>query len=181
MTLAPALGLVRTILGPMAPVDNYCKVTTRGVAHLFLDLDYGRVCACGRKVFAFAVEDEQPILRDRPRDETVSRLIARVRHQTPVTPRLVRPDLLLTLGETAIHRARRTREEVRATRVPRSLAWSEALRSRGTFLVRSARRVCVESALARSTRSGRRLFAPGAPLGLRQRGLPDPEAALMKA
>jgi hypothetical protein len=135
-------------------VDDYCKVTTRGVAHLFLGLDYGRVCVCGRKVFAFAVEDEQPILRDRPRDETVSLLIARARHRTPLTPRLVRPDLLLARGETAIHRARRTREDARATRAMQSLAWSEALRSRGTLLIRSARRVCADSALARSTRSG---------------------------
>jgi hypothetical protein len=138
----------------MSPVDDYCKVTTQGVAHLFLGLDYGRVCVCGRKVFAFAVEDEQPILRDRPRDETVSPLIARGRHQTPVTPRLVRPDLLLARGETAIHRARLTREDVRATLAMRSLARSETLRSRGMFLVRSARRVCADSALARSTRSG---------------------------
>jgi hypothetical protein len=143
----------------MSLVDDYCKVTTQGVAHLFLGLDYGRVCVCGRKVFAFAVEDEQPILRDRPRDQTVPLLIAPARHQTPATPRLVRPDLLLARGQTAIHRARRTREDVRANRAMQFLAWSEALRSWGMFLIRSARRVCAHSVLARSTRSGVRILA----------------------
>jgi hypothetical protein len=169
----------------MAPVDDYCKVTAHGVAHLFLGLDYGSVCVCGRKVFVFAVEDEQPILRDRPQDETASLLVAAVRRQTPPTPRLVRLDLLMAHGEAQIHRARLTREGIQAARVTRSFLKTERLLARGAYLLGSARRVCNDSALARARRdsaSGRRRpFAHGATPDLHQGLRPDPAAALMKA
>jgi hypothetical protein len=45
---------------------NYCRVGPDGLAHLFLGLDYGRVCVCGRKVYAFALDSEQPTVRDVP-------------------------------------------------------------------------------------------------------------------
>jgi hypothetical protein len=168
----------------MAPVDDYCKVTAQGVAHLFLALDYGSVCACGRKVFAFSVEDEQPTLRDRAVDETPSRLVASGWSQARVPSRLGTPEWLLARGETEISRARQARQRVRAGCVRRSLARTEALLTRGRSLILSARRVRDDVALARARRdpaSGRPLFAPGAPLDLRQHGLPGPEAALLKA
>ncbi|HET7379876.1 MAG TPA: hypothetical protein VFJ24_07545 [Gaiellales bacterium] len=43
---------------------HYCKVTAEGVAHLFVSIDYGAVCACGRKAYAFALDTEQPTLSD---------------------------------------------------------------------------------------------------------------------
>jgi hypothetical protein len=43
---------------------QYCGVTAGGVDHLFVGFDYGRVCACGRKVYAFALKTEEPILCD---------------------------------------------------------------------------------------------------------------------
>jgi hypothetical protein len=46
------------------PVDDYCKVTDQGVLHLFLACDYGKPCACGRKMLAVSVENEQFTLRD---------------------------------------------------------------------------------------------------------------------
>jgi hypothetical protein len=167
----------------MSPVDDYCKVTTRGVAHLFLGLDYGSVCVCGRKVFAFAVEDEQPILRDRTQDETASLLTA-VRRQTPSTPRPVRLNLLLARGDAVIHRARQAREQDHITRAKQSLARAEALLARARFLIQSALQVRAASARARARResaSGRRLVGRGATPDLYQGLLPRSEEALVKA
>jgi hypothetical protein len=169
----------------MALVDDYCKVTAQGVTHLFLGIDYGSVCVCGRKVFAFAVEDERPILRDRPLDETPSRLVAAGWSQALVPSRLGTPEMLLARGETEIHRGRQLREGIDAARVKRSFARTEALWARGTFLIRSAQRVCAGSAWARARRDSasgrRRLFAGGTRPDLRQGPLPDSEAALMQA
>jgi hypothetical protein len=43
---------------------NYCRVTANGLAHLFVGLDYGSICVCGRKVFAVSLETEKPTVRD---------------------------------------------------------------------------------------------------------------------
>ena len=45
---------------------NYCRVSAEGITHLFIGLDFGAVCACGRKTYAFAVEAEEPTLCDVP-------------------------------------------------------------------------------------------------------------------
>lgn len=34
------------------------------LAHLFLGIDYGGVCVCGRKVFVYSLDAEEPALRD---------------------------------------------------------------------------------------------------------------------
>jgi len=47
---------------------QYCKVSADGVHHLFLGLDFGSVCVCGRKVFVFSLDAEQPALRDVPQE-----------------------------------------------------------------------------------------------------------------
>jgi len=49
-------------------MKDYCRVTTDGISHLFLGLDYSRVCVCGRKVYAFALDTEEPALRDVPQE-----------------------------------------------------------------------------------------------------------------
>jgi hypothetical protein len=169
----------------MALVDDYCKVTAQGVTHLFLGIDYGSVCVCGRKVFAFAVEDERPILRDRPWEETPSRLVASGWSQALDPSRRWTPELLLVRGQIEIHRARQARESVAAERTRGFLVRTEALLTRGAFVIRSARRVCAGSALARARRdsvSGRRRpVARDAAPGLYQGLLPGPEAALMQA
>ena len=41
---------------------QYCKVTADGLHHLFLGLDFGSVCVCGRTVYAFAIDTEVPTL-----------------------------------------------------------------------------------------------------------------------
>jgi hypothetical protein len=43
---------------------QYCRVTANGIAHLFVGLDFGSVCVCGRKVYSFAPDTEEPTLLD---------------------------------------------------------------------------------------------------------------------
>ena len=43
---------------------EYCRVTANGIAHLFVGLDFGSVCVCGRKVYGFAPDTEEPMLLD---------------------------------------------------------------------------------------------------------------------
>ena len=45
-------------------MKQYCRVMAHGIDHLFLEIDYGSVCVCGRKVYAFALDTEQPTLSD---------------------------------------------------------------------------------------------------------------------
>jgi hypothetical protein len=45
-------------------VKNYCRANADGIAHLFLTIDYGSACVCGRKVFVFSLDAEEPALRD---------------------------------------------------------------------------------------------------------------------
>jgi hypothetical protein len=45
-------------------MKQYCTATTNGIAHLFLALDFGGVCVCGRKVYRFALDTEEPTLLD---------------------------------------------------------------------------------------------------------------------
>jgi hypothetical protein len=61
----------------MTPLDAYCRVSARGINHLFTAIDLGGVCACGRKVFAFALHSEEPGLRE-VRQEPVSALVLRL-------------------------------------------------------------------------------------------------------
>jgi hypothetical protein len=49
-------------------MKKYCRVSADGVSHLFMGLDYGAVCVCGRKVYAFALDTEDPTLRDVPQE-----------------------------------------------------------------------------------------------------------------
>jgi hypothetical protein len=41
---------------------QYCRVTADGISHLFIGLDFGSVCVCGRTVYAFAIDTEEPTL-----------------------------------------------------------------------------------------------------------------------
>jgi hypothetical protein len=47
-------------------MSQYCRVTRDGIAHLFLGLDFGSVCVCGRKMYSFALDTEDPTLLDVP-------------------------------------------------------------------------------------------------------------------
>lgn len=44
----------------------YCRVGPDGIAHLFSALDYGRICSCGRKIYAFTLDTEEPTMQDLP-------------------------------------------------------------------------------------------------------------------
>ena len=140
----------------MVPVEEYCKVTKEGIAHLFCGFDYGRVCVCGRKVFGFSVEDEEPTLRD-VRPETSSRLLsaAYARHCLVVTAETLRANQLLARGEAEIRRARCLREEGVERRRRRSLVRTEAVITRGERVIRSARRLRADAASVRARRAAR--------------------------
>lgn len=52
---------------------NYCMTGDRGIDHVFPAFDFGRRCACGRKVFALT--DVGGALRDAPRRDRLSALV----------------------------------------------------------------------------------------------------------
>jgi hypothetical protein len=52
---------------------QYCKVTADGIAHLFLGLDFGSVCVCGRTAYAFAIDTEVPTLCRAPQEPPLPR------------------------------------------------------------------------------------------------------------
>jgi hypothetical protein len=121
----------------MAPVDEYCTVTPQGVAHLFLGLDYGKLCVCGRKTFVFATENEAPSLRDvtAPPGLTPALAATVARHGMLPLPMLWRTDLLLAWGEDEIRRARQVRTRAQETREQRSRERAEWTLSRGARAV----------------------------------------------
>lgn len=124
---------------------EYCKVSDHGVSHLFRTLDFGGVCACGRKVFAFSLRDESPILRDRlaphdsPTDSPVAVPPADLRSATQV---------LIDRGEVVIEEARRLRQsclvfrvrDLEAMRAARPLREALRERARAARLVAAAQR-----------------------------------------
>jgi hypothetical protein len=124
---------------------EYCKVGDQGVSHLFRTLDFGGVCACGRKVFAFSLRDESPLLRDRlaphesPTDSPAAVPPADLRSATQV---------LMDRGEVVIEEARRLRQsclvfrgrDLEATRAARPLREALRERARAVRLAAAAQR-----------------------------------------
>ena len=120
-------------------LDDCCRVTEDGVDHLFVGVDYGAVCSCGRMFLAFAVNDEEPHLYDVRRETPSPRLLsaACARYRAVARPQIWKVDLLLARGEAEIRRARRGRgraEEVvtsaqRAVGTARQL-WHDGRRGR---------------------------------------------------
>ena len=100
----------------MYSIKDHCRVAKRGVSHLFLGIDYGSICVCGRKTFAFQNDDEGPGLHDVPQEEplAVAFRVAVARHKAD--PQLWKASLLLALGEEVIRQARRAREGSRTVR-----------------------------------------------------------------
>ena len=52
----------------------YCMVDEGGITHVFPALDFGRRCACGRKVLR-VTDDRTVVLRDAPTRERLSALV----------------------------------------------------------------------------------------------------------
>ena len=59
-------------------MPGYCTPDARGVAHLVVGMDFGRRCACGRKVLA-ATDDVGFALRNAPGRERLSSLVLLVK------------------------------------------------------------------------------------------------------
>ena len=55
-------------------MDDYCVIEGGAVAHVVSRMDFGRRCACGRKVLALT-DDGGVTLRDAPTRERLSSLI----------------------------------------------------------------------------------------------------------
>ena len=91
---------------------EYCKVSDRGISHLFVLFDVGSRCACGRKTFTFAAESETPGFRDVPQEQMSPALLgACLRLNTAGTPHVWKATLLLALGDSVIRDARRLRAD----------------------------------------------------------------------
>ena len=78
------------------------------MAHRFEAMDYGAVCACGRKFIGLA-EDEGFRLGDLPWDEGLRLLPCVDRHRVPYQVELWRTDVLLARGALEIRRAQEAR------------------------------------------------------------------------
>ena len=128
---------------------QYCKVSDQGIAHLFRALDFGGTCACGRKVFAFSLQDETPVLRDSvmvhdggsPGGQQPAQASAATQGH-------------IARGKRAIAKARRVRQSRVATRGMRSVEVTRAARPRGEALRARAREMRRFSAARRG--AGRR-------------------------
>ena len=90
-------------------VDATALHTRRGISHLFLGIDYGSICVCGRKMFAFQNDDEGPGLHDVPQEEPLAVAVRVAVAWHKAVPQLWKATLLLALGEEVIRRARRAR------------------------------------------------------------------------
>jgi hypothetical protein len=132
----------------MVPVQDYCKVTDRGLRHLFTRVGPRCVCACGRKLLA--VDDDTGVLA--PRDiEPEERLVPCAR-RTMLSPLALTIELLCAHGEEAIRRARRAQQAVERTRanLVRVLAAARLVRSAAAVAI--ARRTQHAAASARAQR-----------------------------
>src|SRR5262249_59268151 len=89
--------------------SDFCRVKEDGLAHLFVGLEYGAVCACGRKFIALAPDDEAVRLGDVPWDAALRLLPCIEQHRVAYEVEIWRTDVLLARGAREIRRAHAAR------------------------------------------------------------------------
>jgi len=122
----------------MLDLENCCKVTEFGIAHLFLAVDFGSVCVCGRKILTMDADEQGSGFHDvaqEPREKLVGILTRGGR----LSPRCSPVDLILARGRVVIEAARRACASRSLARARRAVQRSSELERRGERTKAAAR------------------------------------------
>ncbi len=104
----------------------HCRVTDSGIAHLFVAIDLGTACVCGRKRAGLSLHDERFEMRDVVSQPSLE-LGALSRAVWPPAP-MTRTDWLLEIGADAIRKSRQLCRDAVTARERRALGRPRAAR-----------------------------------------------------